>query len=337
MDANNGGMNRKSEKVRRANRVIQNRTMIVMVVLGVVVFIALFFKLFSLQILRHDELEAKALDQQTRSTEVTATRGTIYDRNGNIMAISATAETVFLSPLEINRALSDKDKPVSWTKDSVAQKLSEILEINKEGILKKMERTNSQYEVLKLRVEEDVANQIRSYINDEGVQGVYMVTDAKRYYPYSTLASQIIGFVGTDNYGLYGLEARYNSILDGQTGLVVSSKDNAGNDMPYGYEQYYKAENGSDIVLTLDATVQYYVEKALAEMVNSTQAANGATGIVMDVETGAILAMASNPSYDLNDPSAVYDGIVAEMVKNGKLDLAGAAASVAQQGHQRHL
>ena len=324
MDANNGGMNRKSEKVRRANRVIQNRTMIVMVVLGVVVFIALFFKLFSLQILRHDELEAKALDQQTRSTEVTATRGTIYDRNGNIMAISATAETVFLSPLEINRALSDKDKPVPWTKDSVAQKLSEILEINKEGILKKMERTNSQYEVLKLRVEEDVANQIRSYINDEGVQGVYMVTDAKRYYPYSTLASQIIGFVGTDNYGLYGLEARYNSILDGQTGLVVSSKDNAGNDMPYGYEQYYKAENGSDIVLTLDATVQYYVEKALAEMVNSTQAANGATGIVMDVETGAILAMASNPSYDLNDPSAVYDGIVAEMVKNGKLDLAGA-------------
>ena len=91
MDANNGGMNRKSEKVRRANRVIQNRTMIVMAVLGVVVFIALFFKLFSLQILRHDELEAKALDQQTRSTEVTATRGTIYDRNGNIMAISATA------------------------------------------------------------------------------------------------------------------------------------------------------------------------------------------------------------------------------------------------------
>ena len=145
MDANNGGMNRKSEKVRRANRVIQNRTMIVMAVLGVVVFIALFFKLFSLQILRHDELEAKALDQQTRSTEVTATRGTIYDRNGNIMAISATAETVFLSPLEINRALNDKDKPVSWTKDSVAQKLSEILEINKEGILKKMERTNSQY------------------------------------------------------------------------------------------------------------------------------------------------------------------------------------------------
>ena len=323
MAQNGGEINRKSEKVRRANRIIQNRTMILMAVLGVLVFLILVIKLFSLQILRHDELEAKALDQQTRSTEVAATRGTIYDRNGNIMAISATAETVFLSPLEMDRALSDKDNPVAWTKDSVAQKLSEILEINKEGILKKMERTDSQYEVLKLRVEEDVADQIRTFINDEGVVGVYMVTDAKRYYPYATLASQIIGFVGTDNYGLYGLEARYNDVLDGETGLVVSTKDPTGSDMLYGYEQYYKAQNGSDIVLTLDATVQYYVEKALSEMVTSTEA-QGATGIVMDVETGAVLAMASSPTYDLNDPSAVYESRLASLVKNGQLNLADA-------------
>ena len=323
MAQNGGEINRKSEKVRRANRIIQNRTMILMAVLGVLVFLILVIKLFSLQILRHDELEAKALDQQTRSTEVAATRGTIYDRNGNIMAISATAETVFLSPLEMDRALSDKDNPVAWTKDSVAQKLSEILEINKEGILKKMERTDSQYEVLKLRVEEDVADQIRTFINDEGVVGVYMVTDAKRYYPYATLASQIIGFVGTDNYGLYGLEARYNDVLDDETGLVVSTKDPTGSDMLYGYEQYYKAQNGSDIVLTLDATVQYYVEKALSEMVTSTEA-QGATGIVMDVETGAVLAMASSPTYDLNDPSAVYESRLASLVKDGQLDLADA-------------
>ena len=323
MAQNGGEINRKSEKVRRANRIIQNRTMILMAVLGVLVFLILVIKLFSLQILRHDELEAKALDQQTRSTEVAATRGTIYDRNGNILAISAPAETVFLSPLEMDRALSDKDNPVAWTKDSVAQKLSEILEINKEGILKKMERTDSQYEVLKLRVEEDVADQIRTFINDEGVVGVYMVTDAKRYYPYATLASQIIGFVGTDNYGLYGLEARYNDVLDGETGLVVSTKDPTGSDMLYGYEQYYKAQNGSDIVLTLDATVQYYVEKALSEMVTSTEA-QGATGIVMDVETGAVLAMASSPTYDLNDPSAVYESRLASLVKDGQLNLADA-------------
>ena len=323
MAQSGGEINRKSEKVRRANRIIQNRTMILMAVLGVLVFLILVIKLFSLQILRHDELESKALDQQTRSTEVAATRGTIYDRNGNIMAISATAETVFLSPLEMDRALSDKDNPVAWTKDSVAQKLSEILEINKEGILKKMERTDSQYEVLKLRVEEDVADQIRTFINDKGVVGVYMVTDAKRYYPYATLASQIIGFVGTDNYGLYGLEARYNDVLDGETGLVVSTKDPTGSDMLYGYEQYYKAQNGSDIVLTLDATVQYYVEKALSEMVTSTEA-QGATGIVMDVETGAVLAMASSPTYDLNDPSAVYESRLASLVKDGQLNLADA-------------
>ena len=314
---------RKSDAARRANQIVRSRTVLVMLLLGIVTFAALFWRLYDLQIRQHAELQEKAISQQTRSAVVSASRGTIYDRNLNTLAISATAETVFLSPLEMDRALSDKDNPVAWTKDSVAQKLSEILEINKEGILKKMERTDSQYEVLKLRVEEDVADQIRTFINDEGVVGVYMVTDAKRYYPYATLASQIIGFVGTDNYGLYGLEARYNDVLDGETGLVVSTKDPTGSDMLYGYEQYYKAQNGSDIVLTLDATVQYYVEKALSEMVTSTEA-QGATGIVMDVETGAVLAMASSPTYDLNDPSAVYESRLASLVKDGQLDLADA-------------
>lgn len=316
--------NRKSENVRRANRMIHGRSTVLMLIMGVLLFVLLFFKLFQLQILQHDELEAKALDQQTRSTEVTATRGTIYDRNGNIMAISATAETVFLSPLEINEALGDKEEPVTWTKDSVADKLASILEINKEGILKKMERTDSQYEVLKMRVEQDIADQIRTYINEEHVRGVYMVTDAKRYYPYATLASQIIGFVGTDNTGLYGLEAKYNSDLEGKTGLVVSTKDNAGNDMPYGYEKYFDAENGNDLVLTLDATVQYYLEKGVAEMAQANNAANGATGIVMDVETGAILGMASYPDYDLNDPFSISDAAMAESVKAQALDLGDA-------------
>lgn len=316
--------NRKSENVRRANRILHNRSIVLMAVLGVAVFVILFFKLFQLQILQHDELEAKALDQQTRSTEVTATRGTIYDRNGNIMAISSTAETVFLSPKELLEALSDKDNPVTWSKESVAEKLAGILEINKESILKKMERTDSQYEVLKMRVDEDIADKVRAYINEENVRGVYMVTDAKRYYPYSTLASQIIGFVGTDNTGLYGLEAKYNDTLEGKTGLVISTKDNAGNDLLYGYEQYFDAENGSDLVLTLDATVQYYLEKAVSEMAQTHEAANGATGIVMDVETGAILGMASYPDYDLNDPSAVYDSTLAADVKSGKLELGDA-------------
>ena len=249
--------NRKSEQIRRANRVIQSRSFILMLVMGVLLFVVLFFKLYQLQIGRHDELQKKAINQQVRSTVVTASRGTIYDASGNILAISSTAETVFLDPNAIDKALSDTEKPVAWTRELIAQRLGEILGISEDSILEKMERTYSQYEVLKLRVDEDVANEVRSFINEYSVKGIYLSPDAKRYYPYGTLASQVIGFVGTDNTGLYGLEAQYEDQLEGQTGLVVTARDNAGNDLLYEYEQYHAAQNGSNLVLTLDATVQY--------------------------------------------------------------------------------
>lgn len=190
-------------------------------------FVVLFFKLYQLQIGRHDELQKKAINQQVRSTVVTASRGTIYDASGNILAISSTAETVFLDPNAIDKALSDTEKPVAWTRELIAQRLGEILGISEDSILEKMERTYSQYEVLKLRVDEDVANEVRSFINEYSVKGIYLSPDAKRYYPYGTLASQVIGFVGTDNTGLYGLEAQYEDQLEGQTGLVVTARDNA--------------------------------------------------------------------------------------------------------------
>lgn len=225
--------NRKSEQIRRANRVIQSRSFILMLVMGVLLFVVLFFKLYQLQIGRHDELQKKAINQQVRSTVVTASRGTIYDASGNILAISSTAETVFLDPNAIDKALSDTEKPVAWTRELIAQRLGEILGISEDSILEKMERTYSQYEVLKLRVDEDVANEVRSFINEYSVKGIYLSPDAKRYYPYGTLASQVIGFVGTDNTGLYGLEAQYEDQLEGQTGLVVTARDNAGNDLLY--------------------------------------------------------------------------------------------------------
>ena len=188
---------RKSEQIRRANRVIQSRSFILMLVMGVLLFVVLFFKLYQLQIGRHDELQKKAINQQVRSTVVTASRGTIYDASGNILAISSTAETVFLDPNAIDKALSDTEKPVAWTRELIAQRLGEILGISEDSILEKMERTYSQYEVLKLRVDEDVANEVRSFINEYSVKGIYLSPDAKRYYPYGTLASQVIGFVGT--------------------------------------------------------------------------------------------------------------------------------------------
>lgn len=313
--------NRKSEQIRRANRVIQSRSFILMLVMGVLLFVVLFFKLYQLQIGRHDELQKKAINQQVRSTVVTASRGTIYDASGNILAISSTAETVFLDPNAIDKALSDTEKPVAWTRELIAQRLGEILGISEDSILEKMERTYSQYEVLKLRVDEDVANEVRSFINEYSVKGIYLSPDAKRYYPYGTLASQVIGFVGTDNTGLYGLEAQYEDQLEGQTGLVVTARDNAGNDLLYEYEQYHAAQNGSNLVLTLDATVQYYLEKGIEEMLDQFDAKNGATGIVMNAKTGGILAMASYPNYDLNDASNVQDARLRAAIEDGSASL----------------
>ena len=310
--------NRKDENIRRANRVIQTRSFVLMLVMGVGMFVLLFFQLFDLQIVRHEELQSKAVNQQTRRTVVTASRGTIYDRSGNIMAISASAETVILSPLEIDRAVNDKDDPVTWTKDSLAAGLAEILDGDASAIRRRMDNTKSQYELIKLRADEEVADAVRAYINENKIVGVHLVADAKRYYPYGSLASHVIGFVGDDNTGLYGLEARYEQELEGQSGLVVSAKDNAGNDMMYAYEQYFAAQNGSDLTLTLDATIQYYLEKGLENMADKFAAANGAAGIIMDVNTGGILAMASYPNYDLNDFSTVQDQTLQERIARGE-------------------
>ena len=314
--------NRKDENIRRANRVIQTRSFVLMLLMGVGMFVLLFFQLFDLQIVRHEELQSKAVSQQTRRTVVTASRGTIYDRTGNIMAISASAETIILSPLEIDRAVNDKDAPVSWTKDMLAAGLAELLDGDAAAIRKRMDNTKSQYEVIKLRAEEDTANAVRAYINENKIVGVHLVADAKRYYPYGSLASHVIGFVGDDNTGLYGLEARYEQELEGQSGMVVSTKDNAGNDMMYAYEQYFAAQNGSDLTLTLDTTIQYYLEKGLDTMTDKFAAANGATGIIMDAKTGGILAMASSPSYDLNGFAAVQDKTLQERMERGESTLA---------------
>lgn len=316
--------NRKDESIRRANRVIQSRTFVLMLIMGIGMFIVLFFKLYSLQITRHEELQVKAVSQQTRSSVVTANRGTIYDASGNILAISSTAETIFLSPKEMNDALNDTENPAAWTKEMVASTLAKILDISEEGILKKMTRTDSMYEVLKYRVDEDIADQVRKFINNNKVKGVYLSTDAKRYYPYGDLAAQVIGFVGTDYTGLFGLEAEYDKELQGKSGLVVTAKANQQNDLLYEYSQYFDPENGDELQVTLEATVQYYLEKGMSDMCDAYSPANGATGIIMDVRNGGILAMASFPNYDLNDFSTVTDKTLQERMERGELELGDA-------------
>ena len=320
---------RKSDAARWANQTIRRRTVLLMGLLGVAVFAALLFKLYDLQIVRHEELQEKAVAQQTRSAVVTASRGAIYDKNGEIMAVSATAETVCISPYDIENHKDTQDK------EYVARGLARILELDESAVLEKMGKTNLQYVELKRKVEQDTADEVRRFINGEidaegdplttvnadgktvllsdptktpaRLHGIFLNADSKRYYPYGTLASQVIGFVGSENTGLYGLEAKYDGVLEGTEGLTVTAKTNTGEDMLSQYEQYYDAENGDSLMLTLDVSVQSCLEKGIESMVDKFGAKHGGAGIVMDVNTGGILAMASYPTFDLNDPFTIYD------------------------------
>ena len=329
---------RQPDAARRAKLTIQRRTLALLLVFGVVSFAALFAKAYDLTINQSDDLQKRAAAQQTRSTSISASRGTIYDRSGNIMAISATADTVFLDPNAIeNRARELERKraekmveglkegevlPMTGEayKDLIATELSRILEMDEETIRTRMGKTQSQYEILKKRVEKEVGDQIRSFITDnatgESIRGVHLQVDAKRYYPYSSVAAHVLGFLNSDNQGAYGLEAIYNEELEGDTGLVVTAKDANGGELMFQYEQYYDAEDGHSLELTIDRYIQYRVEQGLEDMVARFGAKNGATGIVMDVNTGGLLAIASSPTYDLMDHHAIYDeALQAELAK----------------------
>ena len=322
---------KKTEFARQASQIIQRRTMVVMLVFSVICFGAVIWKLYDLQIRQNDFLTTKAVNQQTASMTVAASRGTIYDSTGSALAISATAETVFISPKEISECEyteEDGEKVLRQDRTMVARGLARILELDETSILERMEKTYSQHEVLRRSVEQEVADELRRFINGEidaegnpvpedeqtRLRGIYLSPSSKRYYPLGSLAAHVVGFVGTENYGLYGTEALYNDELEGSSGLVVSAKNANGTELLYQYEQYYDAENGENLYLTIDSTVQYYVERGLEEMVAKYDAKNGATGIVMDVNTGALLAIASNPSYDLNSYSQIYDSILQQQL-----------------------
>ena len=308
---------RRPESARRTNRIIQTRTLLLLGVFGVLTFVLLFTKLYHWQITEHDELQSVAVRQQTLRTTVEASRGTIYDRNGTILAMSASAEDIFLSPKEIIE--NDQDQNL------IANGLAEILNLDAADILKKMEKTNSQYEILKKKADDELADKVREFINKNELRGVFLRPTSKRSYPKGTLASQVIGFAN-DNGGSMGLEATYNNELTGENGMVVTARDRDGRSVLYQYDQYFDAENGCDLHTTLDTTIQYYLEKGVQELEARFGTGKGATGIVMDVNTGAVLAMASLPTYDLNAPGKVYNdfltsGMTEEQIEENMKDL----------------
>ena len=351
---------RKSDAARRANQVIRGRTMLIMLLLGVASFTVLFWKLYDLQINRHDELKAEAVGQQTDSMVISASRGTIYDKNGEIMAISYSTETVLLDPGGVQDFVESQEQKIQDAAEEAAEKgapytapevldqayiargLSRILDVEEETILEHLENTANRYWEVKKKVDQDVADEVRRFINgeidDEGnqlttvdedgntvlistggrptrLQGISLTPDTKRLYPFGSLAGNVIGFVNASNVGAYGLEASYDDVLNGSNGLTVTPTNVNGTPLLFsGGEQMFDAENGSSLVLTLDTNVQYALEKGLESMLDKYDAANGGTGIVMDVNTGGIVAMASYPNYDPGDFSTIYtEGLQAEL------------------------
>ena len=351
---------RKSDAARRANQVIRGRTMLIMLLLGVASFTVLFWKLYDLQINRHDELKAEAVSQQTDSMVISASRGTIYDKNGEIMAISYSTETVLLDPGGVQDFVESQEQKIQDAAEEAAEKgapytapevldqayiargLSRILDVEEETILEHLENTANRYWEVKKKVDQDVADEVRRFINgeidDEGnqlttvdedgntvlistggrptrLQGISLTPDTTRLYPFGSLAGNVIGFVNANNMGAYGLEASYDDVLSGSTGLTITPTNVNGTPLLFsGGEQMFDAENGSSLVLTLDTNVQYALEKGLESMLDKYDAANGGTGIVMDVNTGGIVAMASYPNYDPGDFSTIYtEGLQAEL------------------------
>ena len=299
-------------KMEVPNKGMVGRTLSLMVVFGIVAFIVLILQLYKVQIVDHELYESNAVEQQVRDTTVAANRGAIYDRNMNTLAMSATVSTVYVSPAELI-LYEEEDMRVM-----ISSRLSEILGVDYDTIEAKWLDTKSWYKTVAVKIESELADQVRDFKNEYNLKSVHIVPDTKRYYPNGSLASQIIGFVGVDNTGLEGIEAVYDRYLQGTNGRIVRVANEKGVDLPYsGYENYYDASDGNSLVLTVDDRIQHYLEKNLAQAIQDYQVQDGAMGIVMDVKTGAILGMTTLPNYDLNNYLEVNEETLAKLQAQG--------------------
>ena len=300
--------NRTQSGNRPPNQRMLRRTLFLLIVCGIAAFLVLIGKLFDIQILHHKQYESAAIDQQVRETTLSAGRGSIYDRNKNILAMSASADTIYISPAEI--IMYDED-PVL-----IAQNLSRILGVDYGKIMEMTQDTKSWYKTVARKVEQELSDEVRAFKNEYDLKGVKIETDSKRYYPYGSLASHVIGFVGYENTGLAGLELSMERVLTGSAGRVVRAKNAYGTDMLYTkYEDFYDAEDGYSVVTTIDRTIQYYMEKHLKQAVEDYGVQNGAAAIAMNVKTGEILGMVSLDNFDLNNFQEVSDRVKEQMAE----------------------
>ena len=297
----------------RADRGMIRRTGVILALCGVLVFIPVIGMFLNLMVFRHREFSDKALENQTRSAAVTASRGTIYDRNMNVLAASAGVENVLLSPVELKKNGGDVDL--------IAQGLGEILNLDPQWVREQALDASMYYKVLAKKQDSEVTGRLRVFLTENNITCVHLEPDSKRYYPNGALASQVVGFTNASNTGSEGLEAYYNKYLEGSSGRVLSARGNYGTEMPYAFEQYFEATPGCSVVSTIDATVQGFLEKNIRAAIDRYDVQHGGFGIVMDVNTGEILAMATLGGYDPNrylviqDPNtqAELDELKAEM------------------------
>ena len=267
--------------------------------LGVLSFLIVGARLVKVMLVDHDYYEEKAISNQTRSTSVTAKRGNIYDRNMDTLAGSLSVENIFLDPLELKQNGEDLT--------FLSEELGKLLDLEPQGILEKAGDVSMRYKILKRKQTPVVCDAVREFLSEYDIQGVHLEPDTLRYYPYGSTASQILGFVNTENVGTEGIEAYYNEKMEGTPGAVITTKGNNETEMLYSYETYFEAESGESLVLTIDLTVQRALEKQMQDAIDRYDVLNGAFGMVMDADTGEILAMATLGGYDPNEYLEIYD------------------------------
>ncbi len=303
-----------------SKRAIFRRTIFLMVVCGVLMFVPLAWKLWDIAIVHHDEYQKMAAQQQTLDFSISASRGNIYDRNGNVMAMSATVYKLILSPLDLVKSVPNKDengKPleeevysarVAARQDQMVEELMALAPtLDRERVVKQVHNTKSAYWEIRTNIEEEEAESLRSYIAENKTSSyLYLINSTKRYYPYAGLAAQALGFVN-DNGGAYGIEAVYNELLEGTAGRVYTTRTAGGTERFNTYANYVDAVDGYNLTLTIDATIQSYLEKTLEEGIEDFDIQGGAFAIAMNPKTGAVLGIASSPEFDPNSYSKVTD------------------------------
>ncbi len=280
-------------------------------VLGLLAFVPMALRLYDLMVVNYDYYAREALRNQTRTTYVTAMRGAIYDRNMNTLAASVGVENVYLDPHELKQSKADLS--------AIAAFLGELLDVDPESIEKKGKDLSKRYQMVAARVDRETGAKIRSYIQENDISGIHLEPNSQRCYPMGTLASQVIGFTNASNTGSEGVEAAYDRYLTGGNDKVVTTKGNNEMDMPFSFEKFVSATPGCSVVLTLDATVQACLEKRMEEAIARYDVQNGAFGLVMNVKTGEILAMATLGGYDPNDYQTILDPKAAAQVEELRL------------------